>query len=331
MTLGEQRSQSRLAAGWPRGYTLPFSQGGAAMTAALSLQDVSLRYGRATALDGVSFSIARGEIVGLLGPNGSGKSTALAVAAGLLQPASGVVLLDGVARSVEPLRFARSIGFVPQDSSLYDELTAAQNLEFFGSLYGLQGGELDRRVARGLARANLYDRADDRVRRFSGGMKQRLGIACALLHDPAVVLLDEPTASLDAASRDSLLLDLQRLRDEGHAVLLTTHQNEEAAGFDRVVLLEAGRVVASGQPQDLTLRKQSLMYGHLREAMPMVVSRGLQERLTVNGVELEVIGRRVRLAALNNDELGRALSLLLAEGASLETFRTPPTAWRRAA
>src|SRR5207237_2365678 len=164
--------------------------------------------------------VRRGEIVGLLGPNGSGKSTTLAAAAGVIDPCAGTVTVGGVARADDPVGFARRVGFVPQGESLYDELTAADNLAFFGRLYGLCDEDLDARIARGLARAGLADRACHRVGTLSGGLKQRLGLAAAMLHDPPVLLLDEPTASLDPAGRDALFAELHRLRDDGHAVLL---------------------------------------------------------------------------------------------------------------
>lgn len=285
----------------------------------LRLCGVAVRYGTTPALWDFNLDLSQGEIVGLLGPNGSGKSTALAVAAGLIEPDQGRVLLNGQERGSDPHRFAEAIGFVPQGAALYDELTAAQNLEFFGQLYGFTGADLDARVARGLARARLSDRADDRVHRFSGGLKQRLSIACARMHEPVVLLLDEPSSALDAASRDMLLTDLLRLRDDGHAILLTTHHADEAEHIcDRVVRLDGGRMMPRSAREH-----RPLLYGHLRASLPGYVRRGLEEKLNSGGVEFEVIGRRVRLAAPTNDELGRALATLLAEGATLEVFRTP--------
>ncbi|CAN5162628.1 hypothetical protein BH11PLA2_BH11PLA2_33270 [soil metagenome] len=290
--------------------------------AVLRLENVYVRYGAKTAVNGVSFSVHRGEIVGLLGPNGSGKSSTLAVAAGLLDPGPGHVTANGFDAVTQAARFAAQIGFVPQDTALYDELTAVQNLDFFGKLQGLRGHDLDSRVTRALSRARLSDRADCRVRTFSGGMKQRLSIVCALLHDPAVLLLDEPTASLDATSRDSLFGELQRLRDDGHAILFSTHHKDEAEPLcDRIALLAAGELKSLGQLRSLPVNR-ALLYGHLRDELPKYICRGLQERLNVNGVEVEVIGRRVRIAAGTSDDLGRALAAMLAEGATLETFRS---------
>jgi ABC-2 type transport system ATP-binding protein len=293
---------------------------------ALSLVDVTVRYGDRVAVDRVSLDVRRGEIVGLLGPNGSGKSSTLAAAAGILDPASGTVTADGRTRAADPTAFAARVGLVPQEPAVYDELTAFDNLIVFGELAGLAGGDLRRRAVRALSRLKLADRAHHRVSTFSGGLKQRLNLAAALVHDPPVLLLDEPTAALDPAGRDALFADLTRFRDDGHAVLLTTHHLDEAeGGCDRVGVLEGGRLVAFGPPAEL-LRPQpadrAVLYGHLRARPPKFLERAVRRRLGP-AVGLEVTGRRLRLSAGTSEELGRALASLLAEGVELEAYRTP--------
>ena len=293
---------------------------------ALTLSDVRVRYGRTLALDGVSFGVSRGEITALLGPNGSGKSTTLAVAAGILDPEGGSVAACGVERRRNPAAYARSVGLVPQEPAVYEELSGEANLLFFGRLYGLGGYDLRCRVAAALDRVRLSDRARDRVSTYSGGMKQRVNLAIALLHDPPLLLLDEPTASLDPKSRDSLFADLHRLKDAGHAILLTTHHLDEAeTGCDRIVVLAGGKVAADGKPSDLirhTATGRAVLYAHLRESLPHFFVRGLRKRL--KGVEVEVTGRRLRLAADTQELLGKALATVLADGIVLDTFRTPP-------
>lgn len=303
------------------------------MPVALSFHDVRVRYGARVALAGLSLDVCRGEIVGLLGPNGSGKSTTLGVAAGVLDPVAGVVAVDGVRRADDPAGYAARVGLVPQDCAMYDELTAADNLTFFGRLYGLGGRDLTRRVGRALARTGLAGRARHRVGTLSGGMKQRVNLAAALLHDPPVLLLDEPTAGLDPVSRDALFADLARLRDDGHAVLLSTHHLDEAElGCDRVAVLDAGELVSVGPPCDV-LRGRSfdraVLYGQLRTRPPKYLERAIRRRLGP-GVSLEVTGNRVRLAAETTDDLGRALAVVLAEGVELDSFRTPPGSLERA-
>jgi ABC-2 type transport system ATP-binding protein len=293
---------------------------------ALSLVNVRVRYGDRFAVDGVSLHVRRGEIVGLLGPNGSGKSTTLCAAAGVLDVCEGSVAVEGVFHADDPHAFAMRVGFVPQECALYEELTAAENLSFFGKLYGLTGADLRRRVVRVLGRVQLGDRSDQRIATFSGGMRQRLNLAVALIHDPTVLLLDEPTAALDPASRDALFADLGRLRDDGHAVLLSTHHLDEAElGCDRIAVLDRGQLVACGRPTDLlrcaTVGRQ-VLYGHVRSRPAGFVLKALKQRLGP-GVELEVTGRRLRLSAPTSEELGMALAAVLAEGVDLETFRTP--------
>ena len=302
------------------------------MTVALSLQDIRVRYGDRVVVDGVSLEVQRGEVVGLLGPNGSGKSTTLAVASGAIDPFNGQVSIEGISRSDDPVGFAMKVGLVPQESALYDELTVAENLFFFGNLYGLAGKDLRRRVIRSLSRLSVGDHAGHRVGTLSGGLKQRVNFAVVLLHDPPVLLLDEPTASLDAATRDRLLADLSRLRDDGHAILFSTHHWEEAEiGCDRVAVLELGKLVALDEPREL-LRQSStgraVLYGHLRTRPPRFEVQALRDRLG-SRVELEVTGRRLRLAAETSEELGRALASVLAEGWDMETFRTPPGVFDR--
>ena len=296
------------------------------MPVALSLLAVRVRYGDRVALDRVSVAAHRGEVVGLLGPNGSGKSTTLAVAAGVIDPVEGTVSVEGVDRAADPAGYARRVGLVPQGCALYDELSAVDNLRFFARLYGFGGRELARRVSRGLARVGLTDRGHHRVSTFSGGMKQRVNLAAALLHDPPVVLLDEPTAALDPGGRDALFADLARLRDDGHAVLLSTHHPDEARqGCDRVVVLDRGKVVAAGRPGEvfaLRAAGKAVLYGHLGARPPKFLVRALRQRLGP-AVELSITGNRLRLAAGDSETLGRALAAVLAEGVAVESFRTP--------
>jgi ABC-2 type transport system ATP-binding protein len=295
------------------------------MPISLSLERVRVCFGTHVAVDSLTLGVHRGEIVALVGPNGSGKSTTLSLAAGLYPTHEGRITIDGICRAADPVRYAHRVGYVPQDHSLYDELTASQNLEFFGKLYGLRGFTLDANICRGLLRAKLTEHSEKRVGTFSGGMKQRLSIAIATMHDPIVVLLDEPTASLDASSRDDLFAELHRLREDGHAILLTTHHAEEAEIYcDRVAVLERGKLLTDGRPHNRSDSKSAgklVVYGHLREAIPKFMERRLRNRL-MPGIEFEILGRRVRLTAETSQQLGRALAVVLAEGLPMELFRT---------
>ncbi len=214
---------------------------------AIELDEVTIRYGSFVAVERLSLRIEPGEIFGLLGPNGSGKSSTLAAIAGMLEPVSGAIRVLGLARRDRPGDYARRIGFVPQAPALYDELSAYDNLDFCAALYDLNRRERRRQIGEMLELVGLAERARERVGRLSGGMQRRLNIAAALLHDPAVLLLDEPSVALDAASRDGLFQLLNDWRRRGRAILLTTHQLAEAEFWcDRVGLLAKGQLTEAG-------------------------------------------------------------------------------------
>jgi ABC-2 type transport system ATP-binding protein len=221
-------------------------------TAALPLQVEAARknYGTVAALNGVSFDVRPSELVGLLGPNGAGKTTAIRAIAGRLHLDSGSVRLFG--RSLAPRESRPEIGVVPQELAIYPRLTARENLEVFGQLYGMRGSALTRRVDWALEWSDLSNRAQEPVHRFSGGMKRRLNIACGLLHSPAIVLLDEPTVGVDPQSRERIYEMLAALRTSGVSVVLTTHHLEEAEQrCERILIIDHGRIVASGTLQEL--------------------------------------------------------------------------------
>lgn len=201
-------------------------------------------YGPLVAVGGISFSIGRGETFGLLGPNGAGKSTAINCAVGVLTPDAGRIAIDGIA---DPTRaeVRRAIGVAPQHIALYEELTGRENLAFFGNLHGLHGSALRRRIEQALAFAGLQDRAGDQVRKYSGGMQRRLNIACALVHEPKVLFLDEPTVGVDPQSRNHIFDCIEALKSDGLTILYTTHYMEEAARLcDRVAIMDQGLVLA---------------------------------------------------------------------------------------
>jgi ABC-2 type transport system ATP-binding protein len=217
----------------------------------LQARELRKSYGSRTAVDGVSFAIARGETLGLLGPNGAGKSTTILMAMGLLDPDSGDVELEGLGPPSAPAVRAR-MGIAPQSLALYPEMTAQENLRFFARIEGLSGRRLAERIAWSLELAGLEDRERDLVGTFSGGMQRRLNLACALVHEPLLVLLDEPTAGVDPQSRHHVFLALERLKSEGLSILYTTHSMEEAERLcDRVAILDAGRVLAVGTVPEL--------------------------------------------------------------------------------
>ncbi len=222
---------------------------GAAVVACSGLRKA---FGERVAVDGVSFAIAEGECYGLLGPNGAGKTTTISLLCGLLAPDAGEVLVAGAALTPRTIAPKAAIGYVPQEVALYPELTARENLVFFGRIYGLRGARLRARAAWGLELAGLTDRADDKVDSFSGGMKRRLNIAAGLLHEPRLLVLDEPTVGVDPQSRNAILETVAQLSAEGLSVLYTSHYMEEVERLcDRVGIIDEGRLVAEGARHDL--------------------------------------------------------------------------------
>jgi ABC-2 type transport system ATP-binding protein len=215
----------------------------------LSVEHLAKSFGATPAVVDVSLTVERGEVVGLLGPNGAGKSTTVAMICGLVAPDSGRVAIDGEQIAADDSPVKRRIGLVPQDIALYEDFGARANLELFGALYGIEGALLKERVDAALALVGLADRAHDKPSSYSGGMKRRLNIAAALVHDPDLLLLDEPTVGVDPQSRNAIFDNLEALAARGKAIIYTTHYMEEAERLaDRIVIIDHGRVVASGTP-----------------------------------------------------------------------------------
>jgi len=219
---------------------------------AIEVENLRFHYGERAALDGVTFSVAQGEIFGLLGPNGGGKTTLFRILATLLQPASGAARIFGLEAAAESHAVRRRIGVVFQSQSLDRKLTPEENLRHQGHLYGLHGKSLRDRARQTLARVGLSDRSADLVETLSGGLQRRVELAKGLLHGPDLLLLDEPSAGLDPGARRDLWQYLTYLRDSDRVtVLLTTHLLEEAERCDRLGILDRGRLVAEGAPEEL--------------------------------------------------------------------------------
>jgi ABC-2 type transport system ATP-binding protein len=217
------------------------------MSAIVEVRDLRKSFGELTAVDGVSLDIERGEIFGLLGPNGAGKTTMISMISCLLAPDSGDVLVDGHSVLSRSIDARRVLGVVPQEIALYPTLTAAENLRFWGRMYGLGGSVLEEAVEYGLAMAGLADKARVRVETFSGGMKRRINIAAGVLHRPRVLLMDEPTVGIDPQSRNHILDTVRELNREGMTVVYTSHYMEEVEALcDRIAIVDRGRAIALG-------------------------------------------------------------------------------------
>ena len=218
-------------------------------------ETLTKKFGDKTAVDGISFAVEGGEIYGLLGPNGAGKTTTLSMLSGLLSPDSGRITFDDVDLASDPIRFKRQLGIVPQDVAVYEELSAIENVRFWGSLYGLAGKALAQAVEVALGRVELSGRARDAVKTYSGGMKRRLNLALGLVHSPRALLLDEVTAGIDPQARASVLDVVRAVADGGTAVIYTTHYLEEAERIcDRIGIVDHGRLLAEGTLDELKAR-----------------------------------------------------------------------------
>ncbi len=213
----------------------------------LRVQRLTKSFGDLRAVDGVSFEVRAGELYGLLGPNGAGKTTTLSLIAGLLRPDAGEVWVDGADFRTDPQRARRILGVVPQELALYEELTARENLEFWGRIAGLAPRDARSRADELLAALALTDRARDPVKTYSGGMKRRVNLGCALVHRPRLLLLDEPTVGIDPQARQGILEFIRGLQRDGTAVLYTTHYLEEAEMLcQRIGIIDHGRLLAEG-------------------------------------------------------------------------------------
>jgi len=261
----------------------------------IKVTDLCKSYGNIQALQGLSFQVFRGDFFGLLGPNGAGKTTTIAILCGLLEPSSGKIVIDGQDFNFQSKGLKTKLGLVPQDFAFYPTLSGRDNLLFFGRIYGLWGRRLEERVHAVLDIVQLMDHAKERVNTFSNGMKRRLNIAIGLLHEPKILILDEPTVGVDAQSRNAILESLQTLNRTGVTLLYTTHYMEEAQRLcHRVGIIDHGQIIALDTPLALM---QGLGEGLIRLELDRpadeMLLRELGQRGTIKIVDDE--GRRLHL------------------------------------
>lgn len=294
----------------------------------LSVSQLTKTYGARRAVDNVSFSVLPGQTLGLLGPNGAGKSTTVGMICGLLRPDSGTVTLDGEQVGPGASSAKRKIGFVPQDLALYDDLPAIDNLKLFAALYGIAGAEQKRRTEEVLALVNLSDRARDKPSTFSGGMKRRLNIAAALMHDPALLILDEPTVGVDPQSRNAIFETLEGIQASGRSLIYTSHYMEEVERLaDHIVIIDHGKVLADETPQALYQRLPA------QAALEVEVEAGLSEqelsllcaRPGVTEVRRIGDGGQLEIALAQASDAAAVLSWLHGQGHAIRHFATART------
>jgi ABC-2 type transport system ATP-binding protein len=291
---------------------------------AIQTTNLTRRFGGLTAVAGLNLTVRSGEIFGFLGPNGAGKSTTIRMLCGLLLPSEGTARVAGldVGRDVEAIK--RVVGYMPQRFSLYGDLTVEENLDFFAGVYRMPGQERRRRVTETLAQVGLADRRRELTEHLSGGMKQRLALGCALVHSPAILFLDEPTAGADPPSRQRIWDLLYLAAAEQRTILVTTHYVEEAERCQTIGFMHRGRFIASGSPDQCKAEMAEALLEV--DARPVVQAAAVARRLEgVTGVS--IYGHTLRVFAKTTAHLRHQLQeALSAQGVSVRTIRAvPPT------
>jgi len=294
----------------------------------LVVKDVSKRFGDRVAVDEVSFTVHRGEIYGLLGPNGAGKTTLLSMIAGILEPDSGEISIDG--SDALDSRTRRKVGYCPQEAVVYNDLTGLENMMFYAGLHGLSGSDVKRRCRELLDQMGLGEYAGKKVKMYSGGMKKRLSFAITLIGDPELLLLDEPTTGMDPRIRRSVWESILRLKQEEKTIILATHYMEEADELsDRVAIMDLGRIVAEDSPESLKTRYGPKAVIDVEFSKPVEEPKPIVEEIKAYASEGGVIYRdgKLRVHVDNPDIVSpKIVSELVRIGAGLKTLKiTMPT------
>jgi ABC-2 type transport system ATP-binding protein len=267
---------------------------------AIVVRDLTRKFGAFTAVDRISFEVPRGEIFGFLGANGAGKSTAIRMMCGLLKPTSGTAVVDGVDVTREPEEVKRRIGYMSQKFSLYELLTVEQNIRFFGALYGLSDAKTAERMKFVVSMAGLAGREGTKARDLAGGWRQRLALGCAILHQPRIVFLDEPTGGVDPVSRRQFWRLIEDMSRDGVTILVTTHYLDEAEHCHRIAIVNAGKLAAMGTSRELKEVFARRPIVEIHSARPVDVMRALEEIPEVE--KTSVFGTAVH-AVLNSPEV----------------------------
>ncbi|MCQ4696849.1 ABC transporter ATP-binding protein [Paeniclostridium sordellii] len=244
----------------------------------LEINSLRKTFGEKTVVNGLSFKVNEGEILGFLGPNGVGKSTTISMITTILDFDEGKVLFEGREVNSDDNDFKKILGYVPQNIALFNDLSAYENVKFFGSLYGLKGSYLNNRVNETLELVGLYDRKNDYPDSFSGGMKRRLNIACSIVHKPKILIMDEPTVGIDPQSRNNILEVVKSLRDEGTTIIYTSHYMEEVEAIcNRIIILDNGQIVEFGYKDEIKTKYRSKGLNNLEEIFLYITGKELRD------------------------------------------------------
>lgn len=294
----------------------------------LEVRHVSKKFGHTTVVDNISFSAQSGQTIGLLGPNGAGKSTTVNMICGLLPVDSGQILIAGQAMAVGQHQAKTQIGLVPQDLALFEDLSARENLKLFGALYGLSGRHLQQRCDAALELVSLQDRAKDTPSSFSGGMKRRLNIAAALLHDPQLLILDEPTVGIDPQSRNAIFDALEILKAQGRTLIYTSHYMEEVERLaDHIVIIDHGKIIANETPVELMQRlpAQAALNLSLTSPMDQDGLNRLEQQIGVLKVHVNNEGKGLEILLSAQDQALPILNFVQQQHHEITHFSTAKT------
>jgi ABC-2 type transport system ATP-binding protein len=284
---------------------------------AVDIDDLVKTFGSFVAVDHVSMKVRKGEIFGFLGPNGAGKSTTIRMLCGLLIPTAGRASVNGFDVATQPEEIRRTIGYMSQKFSLYDDLTVEENIDFFAGIYGVPRQLRAERKNYVLGMANISERRRDLTRTLSGGWKQRLALGCAILHDPAVLFLDEPTSGVDPIARGAFWGLIHDLAETGHTIFVSTHYMDEAEYCHRLALMYRGKVIALGPPADLKKELKSHILLQLDSSDPLESMRALEGVPDVTDVA--VFGGGLHVTVSDRESIGRIRQAL--EKAAIEVRR----------
>jgi ABC-2 type transport system ATP-binding protein len=276
---------------------------------AVAVKGLSRRFGDFVAVDGIDLTVDRGEIFGFLGPNGAGKSTTIRMLCGLLKPTGGGGTVGGFDIVIQPEEIKRTIGYMSQKFSLYDDLTVEENIDFFGGIYGVPAAKKQERKNWALQMAGLTERRSAITRTLPGGLKQRLALGCAILHEPPILFLDEPTSGVDPLSRRRFWDLIYAMSRVGVTTFVTTHYMDEAEYCDRLALIYRGRIIAEGTPADLKERQMQ------RKVLEIEVDRVVEalEVLNRGGFETAIFGSVLHVTVASEGEAEHRIREFLAE------------------
>lgn len=284
----------------------------------IKVENLNKAYQQHQAVSNFSFSLEKGKILGLLGPNGAGKSTIINILSTVLKPDSGNVTLCGYDLSTEKQKIKKYIGVVPQDLAIYEEISAEKNVSFFASLYGLHGKELKEKTAYALQMVGLTKRKNDKPKTFSGGMKRRLNIACAIAHQPQIIIMDEPTVGIDPQSRNHILEAIVKLKENGSTILYSTHYMEEVEQIaDYILIMDKGQKIAEGTLKELLKNYENSTIYHLElDSTNELNKEDFDFLLSLSGIQKIDANKNVLHVTILNDTntLGDIFSIINKHG-----------------